>query len=334
MPIRMKDIARDLGISPMAVSKALRNHKDIGEETKARVRKRAAELNYKMDWVARSMVTGRTYLVGLVVPDLMQSFFAEIATALTAALAPAGYHLLMSNSGENAEDEAANIDLLVARKVDGLIIASAQRNASAFKSLKTPYALIDRQVAGLKANYVGTRNEDIGFAATQHLAEQGCKWIAHLKGPALSTALGRLRGYRRALQKSELSAPEELVEQAGHDDASGYLAMKKLLAKKRRPDGVFCFNDPVAAGAMRAILEAGLSVPKDIAVIGAGNMHYGDMFRVPLSTVDQGTAVIGEEVARLLLAGMTAGKPPPPRQILLPPRLIVRASSRRYPSKA
>ena len=86
MPVRMKDIARDLGISPMAVSKALRNHKDIGEETKERVRKRAAELNYRMDWVARSMVTGRTYLVGLVVPDLMQSFFAEIATALTAAL--------------------------------------------------------------------------------------------------------------------------------------------------------------------------------------------------------------------------------------------------------
>src|SRR6185437_7975375 len=137
MPVRMKDIARDLGISPMAVSKALRDHKDIGEETKERVRKRAAELNYKMDWVARSMVTGRTYLVGLVVPDLMQSFFAEIATALTAALAPAGYHLLMSNSGENAEDEAANIDLLVARKVDGLIIASAQRTAKAFKALKT-----------------------------------------------------------------------------------------------------------------------------------------------------------------------------------------------------
>ena len=153
----MKDIARDLGISPMAVSKALRNHKDISEETKARVRKRAAELNYRMDWVARSMVTGRTFLVGLVVPDLMQSFFAEIATALTAALAPAGYHLLISNSGESAEDEAANIDLLVARKVDGLIIASAQRSAKAFKALKTPYALIDRQVPGLKANYVGTR---------------------------------------------------------------------------------------------------------------------------------------------------------------------------------
>jgi LacI family transcriptional regulator len=329
MPVRMKDIARDLGISPMAVSKALRNHKDISEETKARVRKRAAELNYRMDWVARSMVTGRTFLVGLVVPDLMQSFFAEIATALTAALAPAGYYLLISNSGERAEDEAANIDLLVARKVDGLIIASAQRSAKAFKALKTPYALIDRQVPGLKANYVGTRNEDIGFVATHHLVEQGCKRIAHLKGPALSTALGRWRGYRRALEKNGLALSGELVEQAGHDDASGYQAMKRLLAAKRRPDGVFCFNDPVAAGAMRAILEAGLSIPKDIAVIGAANMHYGDMFRVPLSTVDQGTSAMGEEAAQLLLANMTAGKPPPPRQILLPPRLIVRASSRR-----
>lgn len=330
MPVRMKDIARDLGISPMAVSKALRNHKDIGEETKARVRKRAAELNYRMDWVARSMVTGRTFLVGLVVPDLMQSFFAEIATALTAALAPSGYHLLISNSGENAESEAANIDLLVARKVDGLIIASAQRNAKAFEGLKTPYVLIDRQVPGLKANYVGTRNEEIGFVATRHLAEQGCKRIAHLKGPPLSTAKGRLRGYRSALEKSNLVFDANLIAQAGHDDASGYQAMKRLLAGKRRPDGVFGFNDPVAAGAMRAILEAGLSIPGDIAVIGAANMHYADMFRVPLSTVDQGTAAMGEEAARLLLAGMTARKPAPPREILLPPRLIVRASSRRY----
>lgn len=331
MPVRMKDIARDLGISPMAVSKALRNHKDIGEDTKERVRKRAQELNYRMDWVARSMVTGRTYLVGLVVPDLMQSFFAEVATAVTSTLAPAGYHLLISNSGESAADEVANIDLLVARKVDGLIIASAQRGAKAFKSLKTPYTLIDRQVHGLKANYVGTRNEDIGFVATRHLAEQGCKRIAHLKGPALSTAQGRLRGYRRALEKSKLVSPANLVEQAGHDDAGGYQAMKRLLTAKPRPDGVFCFNDPVAAGAMRAILEAGLSIPKDVAVIGAGNIHYADMFRVPLSTVDQGTLVMGEEAARLLLAAMAARKPPPAKEILLPPRLIVRASSRRYP---
>jgi LacI family transcriptional regulator len=325
----MKDIARDLGISPMAVSKALRNHKDIGEETKARVRKRAAELNYRMDWVARSMVTGRTYLVGLVVPDLMQSFFAEIAAALTAALAPAGYHLLISHSSENAADEAANIDLLVSRKVDGLIIASAQRNPKMLKALKTPYVLIDRRVPGLKANYVGTENEDIGFLATRHLIEQGCRRIAHLRGPHLSTAEGRLRGYRHALEKHGLKLQEGLVQEAGHDDASGYQAMQRLLSRKTRPDGIFCFNDPVAVGAMRAILEAGLSIPRDIALIGVANMHSSDMFRVPLSTVDQGTSAMGDEAARLLLACMAAKKPLAPRQVILPPRLIVRASSRR-----
>src|SRR6185312_15813128 len=113
MPVRMKDIARDLGISPMAVSKALRDHKDIGEETKRRVLRRAAELNYRVDPVARSLVTGRTFLVGLVVPDLMQSFFAEIAASVATTLAPAGYHVVISNTGENAEEESANVDLLV-----------------------------------------------------------------------------------------------------------------------------------------------------------------------------------------------------------------------------
>ena len=324
MPVRMKDIARDLGISPMAVSKALRDHKDIGEETKERVRKRAAELNYRMDWVARSMVTGRTFLVGLVVPDLMQSFFAEVADALAAALAPAGYHLVIAHSNESAADEAANIELLVSRKVDGLIIASAQRDPKSFTELKTPYILIDRQVPGLEANFVGTRNEDIGFLATNHLIEQGCKRVAHLKGPLISTAEGRLEGYCRALKGHGLTP---LIEEAGHDDAGGYQAMKRLLRQK--PDGVFCYNDPVAAGAMRAILETRLSIPGNIAIIGAGNIHYGDMFRIPLSTVDQDTRALGDEAARLLLAGMAKGDSPSVRDIVLPPRLIIRASSRR-----
>jgi len=330
--VRMKDIARDLGISPMTVSKALRNHKDIGEETKERVLKRAAKLNYRLDWVARSMVTGQTYLVGLVVPDLMQSFFAEIATALTATLSPAGYHLVISNTGENSGQEAVDIDLLVSRKVDGLVIASAQRTAKALKTLKTPYVLIDRRVSGLDANYVGTMDDAVGFLATSHLIEQGCRRIAHLKGPALSTAAGRLRGYRRALQKHRLAVQDDLILDGGHEDASGYRAMQRSLSLRPRPDGVFCFNDPVAIGAMRAILEAGLSIPHDIAVIGAANIHYSDILRIPLSTVDQGTMLMGTQAARVLLACMAAKKTLPPRQIIIPPRLVVRASSQRYTS--
>jgi LacI family transcriptional regulator len=329
LPVRIKDIAEDLGLSPMAVSKALRDHSDIGKDTKARVLKRATELNYRMDWVARSMKTGRTYLVGLVIPDLMQSFFAEIATALTATFSPAGYHLVISHSGESPQEEAANIDLLGSRKVDGLIIASAQRTAKALKGIKIPYVLIDRRIPGLAANYVGTKDEDIGYVATSHLVEQGCRRIAHLRGPTLSTAMRRLRGYRRALTAHQISDQDGLILQAGHEDSSGYQAMQQLLKEQSRPDGVFCFNDPVAVGAMRAILEAGLSIPEDIAIVGVANMHYSDMLRIPLSTVDQGTTAMGERAAGLLLACMTAKKPMPPRQLIVVPRLIVRASSAR-----
>jgi LacI family transcriptional regulator len=267
-----------------------------------------------------------------VVPDLMQSFFAEVASALTAALAPAGYHLLISHSSENAAEEIANIELLVSRKVDGLIIASAQRTSAAFKGLKTPYVLIDRRVPGLDANYVGTNNDAVGFLATNHLIEQGCEHIGHLKGPTVSSAAGRLRGYRRALDQSQLKVREDFIADAGHEDAAGYHAMQRLLALNPRPDGIFCFNDPVAVGAMRAILESGLSIPQDIAVIGVANMHNSDMLRIPLSTVDQGTPTMGEQAGQLLLANMTAKKRSATRQIIVPPRLIVRASSQRQGS--
>jgi LacI family transcriptional regulator len=259
----------------------------------------------------------------------MQSFFAEIATALTAALAPQGYHLLISHSSENAAEELANIELLVSRKVDGLIIASAQRSSTAFKGLKTPYVLIDRRVPGLDANYVGTNNDAAGFMATNHLIEQGCVRIGHIKGPAVSSAAGRLRGYRRALEQHHLKIRSEYIIDAGHQDAAGYQAMQRLLALSPRPDAVFCFNDPVAIGAMRAILEAGLSIPQDIAVVGVANMHNSDMLRIPLSTVDQGTPIVGEQAARVLLNNMGAKRRLASQQIIVPPRLIVRDSSLR-----
>lgn len=330
MAVRMKDIAHDLGISVMAVSKALRDHKDIGDETKARVLKRAAELGYRVNWVARSMVTGRTYLVGLVVPDLKQSFFAEIATALSATLAPAGYHVLIANTDESASDESQDIDLLVARKVDGLVIASAQHSAGSLKKLATPYVLIDRAIPGLEANFVGSCDEEIGYVATAHLLEQGCRRVAHLAGPSSSASKGRLAGYRKALaEHGGGGALPEICLEAGHDDAGGYRAMQALLAREDRPDGVFCFNDPVGTGAMRAIFDAGLRVPDDVALIGAANMRYSDMLRVPLSTVDQGTAAIGDKAGQLLLDLMTSASPAPPRRVNMPVRLIARASSQR-----
>src|SRR5580700_6662538 len=192
----MKDIARDLGVSLMTVSKALRNHSDISQQTRNRVLKRMRELNYQPDWIARSMVTRRTYLVGLVLPDLMHSFFAEVAKGVARRLQPLGYQVVISNSEEDGDVEQRHVEVLVNRKVDGLIIASAQRNGQGevfkiLESSKIPYVLIDRMLAGVEANYVGVKDDDLGAIATEHLVAQGCRRIAHIRGPAVATGVGR-----------------------------------------------------------------------------------------------------------------------------------------------
>ncbi len=334
MAARMKDIAEDLGVSLMTVSKALRNHGDISEETRNRVLKRARELDYQPNWIARSLVTRRTYMVGLVIPDLMHSFFAEVAKGVARKLEPHGYQIVMANSDENAETEQRQMELLVARSVDGLIVASAlanwrQRALRIFRTRQAPYVLIDRMPAGVQANYVGARDQDIGALATEHLLEQGCRRVAHIRGPAAPNSDGRLRGYRRALAKHGLRPAPDYVVEGGREDATGYQAMQQLLRLPAPPDGVFCYNDPVAAGAIKAVLEAGGRVPEEVALIGAGNVHYSDLLRIPLSTVDQSSSLIGETAADLLVDCMEAKNPPRPKRILIPPRLIVRESSRR-----
>ncbi len=332
LTVRMKDIAKDLGVSLMTVSKALRNHSDISEQTRARILKRARQLKYQPNWIARSLVTRRTYMVGLVIPDLMHSFFAEVAKGVARKLEPRGYQAVISNSEESAETERRQIDLLLARNVDGLIVASAESNgkwlAETLRSRKIPHVLIDRAVPGFNTHFVGVPDDEIGAVATQSLIALGCRRIAHIRGPAVSTGIGRLKGYRRALAAHGMKTNPDYVVSGQYEDDTGFEAMQKLLRLDLRPDGVFCFNDPVAAGAVKAVLGAGLHVPEDIAIVGVGNVHYSDLLRVPLSTVDQGSSTMGETAAELLMECMEAKKPPPPRSILIPPRLIVRESSR------
>jgi LacI family transcriptional regulator len=330
----MKDIADDLGVSLMTVSKALRNHSDISEKTRDRVLKRMRELNYQPNWIARSMVTGRTYLVGLVLPDLMHSFFAEVAKGVARKLQPLGYQVVISDTGEDGEVERRQVAVLVNRKVDGLIVASAQHKGrlEQFRMLEAnqiPYVLIDRTLGGADANYVGVKDDDLGSLATEHLIAQGCRRVAHIRGPAVGTGTGRLRGYRRARARHGITPDPAYIAIGQYGDNTGYQAMQQLLKTNPRPDGVFCYNDPVAAGAIKAILDANLRVPEDIAVVGAGNVHYSDLLRVPLSTVDQSSALIGETAAEILCKCMDSRKPPAVQRIFIPPRLVVRDSSRR-----
>jgi LacI family transcriptional regulator len=200
-----------------------------------------------------------------------------------------------------------------------------------------PYVLIDRRFDGLAANFVGVDDAAAGELATAHLIEAGCRRIAHIGGPKVSTALGRVAGFERALQSRGMARPPEFIEMREHgDDAgddSGYRAMKRLLALSPPPDGVFCYNDPTAMGAMKAVLEAGLRIPEDVAIAGCGNVAYADFLRVPLTSVDQQSTAIGERTARMALALLEGGTSSRTKTILLEPRLVVRASTLRPKSR-
>jgi LacI family transcriptional regulator len=332
-PVRLKDIARDLNVSVMTVSKVVRNCADVGAETRSRVLARIKELNYQPNWVARSLAARRTFIIGLIVPDLMHSFFAEIAKGVSATIRPLGYDVVICNSEEDFESESSEVDRLLARQVDGLLIASSQPpdQVELFTRIEgrgVPYVLIDRRFAEANAPYVGADDEAIGRMATAHLIERGCRRIAHIAGPRLAPGTGRLKGYHDTLASHGISVPDEYVEHA-KDDASGYEATRRLLALNPRPDAIFGYNDPTAAGAMKAILEAGIRIPEEIKVIGVGNVHYSDLLRVPLSTIDQSSASIGAQAADILvksIGGKKRNKPAKP--VLIDPVLIARESTR------
>ena len=330
-PVRLKDIAHDLNVSVMTVSKVVRGCADVGPETRKRVLARIKELNYQPNWVARSLAARRTFIVGLVVPDLMHSFFAEIAKGISNALRPLGYDVVICNSEEDAAVEASEIDRLLARQVDGLILASAQPPSAAdpfarIEARGVPFVLIDRRFASVNASFVGADDEEIGRLATRHLIERGCRRIAHIAGPQTTPGVGRLQGYRAALTAAGISVPNSYVMHAT-DDESGYEAARKLLALRPLPDGIFGYNDPVAAGAIKAVLEAGLPIPAQMKVIGAGNVHYSDLLRVPLSTVDQRSTDIGAQAAEILAKALSSKRKRPPASVMIEPRLIAREST-------
>jgi LacI family transcriptional regulator len=333
MAVRLKDIARDLGVSVVTVSKVLRGNSDISDATRRRVLKRMKELNYQPNMMARGLASGRTYTVGLVVPDLVHPFFAEFAKSLSGVLRRSKRALILASSEEDPDVERQEIRTLLSRGVDVLMIASCQANLRNFYELgdvRTPYLLFDRNFPHLAAHFVGSDDVRVGEMATRHLIEIGRKRIAHIGGKNTSPSFDRLRGYRNALAESRLPALEnyvivrERMEESG--DMVGFQAMQELLKLDPRPDAVFCYNDLTAIGAIEATFQAGLRVPEDIAVIGCGNLRYANYLRVPLSSIDHGTAQLGRIAGELALE-LSAKPEQDPKSILVESTLIVRTST-------
>lgn len=331
MPVTLADIARELGVSKMTVSRAINNHPLINADTRQRVLEVARRMNYQPNQHARALATSRSYLIGIVVPDLMNLYFAEVTRAIESVARPAGFQLLICSTDEDATREIGQVETLLHR-TDGLIISSAlaPTETMAYRKMIEEGAkivLVDRTMKKLRCPAVATDNVRVGLLATQHLINLGHRRIGHLCGDGSSVSAERLEGYKQALMQHDLHFDESLVRACGLLESEGYFAMRAWLANGDVPEAIFAVNDLAAIGAMQAMEEAGVRVGLDVAVVGAGNIHYADMLRVPLTTVSWSRSQMGQQAASLLIQLINGESETAKAQnIILPPELIVRTS--------
>ncbi len=319
-------------MSKMTVSRAINKHPAINARTRQRVLAVARRLKYQPNQHARALATKRSYLIGMIVPDLMHSYFAEILRGVESIVRSAGYQILICNTDEDSAREISEVEAL-RNRTDGLIIASsfASEKTEAYKKLLRDglkIVLIDRPLKGLACPTVTTDNFKVGRLATEYLIKAGHCRIGHLRGSAATTALDRFRGYRQALADHELKYDRSLVNDCGFLEDEGSETMKAWIAGGHVPQAIFAANDPAAIGAMRVLEASGFRVGRDIAVVGAGNIHYGDLLGVPLTTVDWSRTEMGKQAARLMIDLIEEERPARSSpNIILEPKLIVRRSS-------
>ena len=331
MSVTLADIARELGISKMTVSRAINNDPLVKAKTRDRVLEASRRLNYQPNIFARALATNRSHLIGVIVPDLMHSYFAEILHGVGIVARASKLQIVIGNSEEHVTREISEVEALRSR-TDGLIIAPSlpPSKMNLYRKMiedGTKIVLIDRTLEGLDCPMVTTDDEKVGLLATGHLINLGHRRIGHLRGTTTSTSKYRLEGYKQALAKNDLRFEKSLVRDCGLMESDGYRTMTAWIKEGNLPTAIFAVNDPAAIGAIQALDEAGLAVGEDIAIVGGGNIHYGDMLRVPLTTVSWSRGEMGQSAARLLIQLIEgSGKDVQNQKVILSPSLIVRKS--------
>lgn len=337
MPVRLKDIADDLNLSKMTISKVLRGQTDVSEDTKARVLQRARELNYRPNTTARSLRTGQTFMMGLIVPSMGDAYLCDVSRGISHAIRSAGYGLVVCPSQDDPELEQQQIELLLSRQVDALLIVSMEESALFYEQLSkgqtAPLIFVNRRFPGAPGNFVGIHEEQVGRIACEHLIALGCRRIAYLRGP--HTAIGDMRyaGFREALSDAGLVFHLDLVVDAmGAETAEyrrGFDGMLRLLEGRGKPDGVMAYSDMIALGAMDAALSKSVKIPESIAFVGSGNESKLCEMRVPLSSVAIPGLEVGQKAGRMALRLVAKSDSTAIRKVLVSPKLVERTSSRR-----
>lgn len=330
--VTIKDIARELGISKSTVSRALADRFDVKPETRKAVLEMAQKLKYRPNVMALNFMHQQTKIIGVVVPEFLNSFFPRMIIEIQRVCEQQGYNVLITQSNEDPADELKNLNIMRSAMVDGLIVSVVHRNRNLehYRQLQEdgiPIVFVNRASDLADSTCVTVDDEKMAFFVVEHLIYGQRRRILHLAGPAeLKNTQERRTGYRKALAKHRIPLDEKLIREGGIERETGYRAMQQCLAEGVVPDAVFAFNDPVAIGAMEAIKRAGYRIPQDIAVAGFSESRSALLVDPPLTSVAQPLSELGATAARLLLEKIEHPETPPKR-VILDAALNIRRSS-------
>ncbi|MFH1214057.1 MAG: LacI family DNA-binding transcriptional regulator [Candidatus Neomarinimicrobiota bacterium] len=333
--VTLDDIARRLNVSKVTVSKALRDHPDIGPATKREVLAVAEKLGYVPNFIARNLSARKSRTIGLVVPKLAHHFFASCIEAIYNAAYVSQYDIIMTVSQENPEYELKHIQTLLAMRVEGLLISVTENTTDVgiFKGIEqygVPVVFFDRIPTGIEGNYVVTDDRAAAVRLIDYAIQAGNRKIAHFAGYS-HTNIGRERqaGFRQALAENGLTVREEWIIEGGFGEQAGYDAFKQLIAQNDLPELIFAVTFPVALGIYSAAQELGLKIPGDIDVICFGGGQFNRFISPALTYMDQPAGAIGEKAIELLLNELRDPDALRERQIVIPSQLILGETCRK-----
>jgi len=324
----IRDVARLAGVSTATVTRALRGDASVKPATMARVKAAAARLDYVPSAAARALSQGRSNLLGLFVPDIVNPFYAEVAQGLEDRAAEARYHCVIASSHLDPERERHLVTSIQDGTLAGLAattVGTGETFIAALSGKRGPLVLVDRRPRGIKAPLVHTNNRKVTRDAVGRLFSMGHTRIAMISGPRdFDTASQRLSGFRLAHRDASRPVDDDLVRHGHLGETGGITAMNELLAMTSRPTAVFCFNNLVTVGALKAIREARLKIPTDISVLAFDDMSLFSLVDPPITAIAQPAYEMGRTAADLLLRQIGGETALP--DIVLPATLIMRDS--------
>lgn len=326
----IKDVAALAGVSFTTVSHVLNDTRPVSADARRRVLAAVEEIGYLPSAVARSLRKSETKIVGVLVPNVQNPFFAELVCGVEEACRLAGYSVFLCNSDNDPKRQQQYMRTLLEKRVDGLLLSSAGDSdalARIFKHASVPSVTVDRMVPGARADRVAVHNQAGALAAVQHLLKLGHTRIACISGPAeFEVSQERAEGWRQAQREAGLSPNEDWLLESDFSSAGGYETARQLLRHHPEVTALFAANDLMAIGALRAVAEAGRRVPEDFSIVGFDDIELAGFVHPALTTVGCSIKELGREAGRVLIERIeNAGAPL--KDVLLSPRLVVRQST-------